>query len=120
MTDDSTRMTWGLMMAALGGGLGGVRMVTRAVGHVSGTRREAREALHRHVLAFEPKHPLNLQRRTVYEHGDDGYLVIAEGMTQTFEYEFTLARVVHDTRPDMPVVPPQPMAPPPPVAPPYQ
>jgi hypothetical protein len=113
VTDDSTRATWGLMLVCLGGGLGGVRMVTRPVGHVTGTRQEAREALHRHVLSFEPRHPANLMRRTVYEQGE-GYLVLAEGFTQTFEYEFRLARVVHDTRPDMPAVPP------PPVAPPYQ
>ena len=119
MTDDAARADWGLMMSCLGGGLGGVRMVTRPVGHVSGTRSEAADALYRHVLAFEPRHPLNLVRRTVYEDGD-GFLVIAEGMTQTFEYEFKLARVVHDTRPAAPVVPPQPFAPPPPVAPPYQ
>ncbi|WP_394428612.1 hypothetical protein [Streptomyces sp. SGAir0957] len=118
MTDDATRGTWGLMMTCLGGGLGGVRMVTRPAGHVSGTRAEAHDALRRHVLAFAPRHPANLQRRTVYEHGD-GYLVLAEGLTQTFEYEFHLARVVHDTRPDMPVVPPQPVAPPPPAAPPH-
>ncbi|MEV3856439.1 hypothetical protein AB0J38_19195 [Streptomyces sp. NPDC050095] len=117
MTDDTTRFTWGLMMSCLGGGLGGVRMTTRPVGHVTGTRAEAREALHRHVLGFEPRHPLNLERRTVYESGE-GYLVIAEGLTQTFEYEFKLARVVHDTRPAAPVVPPQPLAPPPPVGPP--
>ncbi|MFI6873755.1 hypothetical protein ACIBL6_09975 [Streptomyces sp. NPDC050400] len=114
MTDEGTRATWGLMMSHLQGGLGGVRWATRSVGHVIGTRQEAAQALHRHVLAFEPKHPLNVVRRTVYEDGD-GYLVIAEGLTQTFEYGFRLSRVVHDTRPD---APPQPAAPPPPFAPP--
>ncbi|WP_164300181.1 hypothetical protein [Streptomyces sp. SID14478] len=117
MTDDTARGTWGLMLSCLGGGVGGVRMTTRPVGHVTGTRREAGDALLRHVSSFEPRHPLNLVRRTVYEQGD-GYLVIAEGMTQTFEYAFRLARVVHDTRPDLPMAPPQPAAPPPPVAPP--
>ncbi|MET9494769.1 hypothetical protein [Streptomyces sp. NPDC006552] len=119
MRDDATRGTWGLMLTCLGGGLGGVRMVTRPVGHVTGTRQEARDALYRHVLSFELKHPANPQRRTVYEQ-DEGYLLIAVGLTQTFEYAFHLARVVHDSRPDLPLAPPQPTAPPPPVAPPYQ
>ncbi|WP_338702828.1 hypothetical protein V2W30_36195 [Streptomyces sp. Q6] len=113
MTQDESRATWGLMMSCLHGGVGGPHWGTRAAGHVSGTRREARDALHRHVLAFEPRKPLNLVRRTVYEEGE-GYLVIAEGMTQTFEYRFTLSRVVHDTaqQPAVPAVPPPPLAPP--------
>ncbi|MFI7011830.1 hypothetical protein [Streptomyces sp. NPDC050145] len=117
--EDQVRGTWGLMMTCLHGGAGGLRKQTRAEGHVTGTRAEAREALHRHVLAFDPARPAMPVRRVVYEEGE-GYLVIIEGQTMTYQYAFKLCRVVLDTNPDAapPAAPPQ-YAPPPPAAPPY-
>ncbi|QNS07821.1 hypothetical protein [Streptomyces xanthii] len=116
--EDQVRGTWGLMMSCQHANPTGLYKQTRAEGHVTGTRAEAREALHRHVLAFDPARPAMPVRRVIYEDGE-GYLVIIQGRTQTYQYEFKLCRVVLDSQPNAapPAAPPM-FSPPPPAAPP--
>jgi hypothetical protein len=95
------------LAASVGGGL---YLATRSQGHVNGTRAEAHDALYRHVLAFDPPRPAMPVRRTVYEDGE-GYLLIIEGRTQTYEYAFKLSRVMFDSAPAT-APPPAPAAPP--------
>ena len=54
-------------------------------------RERARAEALRYAWSFQPRHPMNEQRRSVYRVSPDEYLVIIEGATMTFSLRIIVA-----------------------------
>jgi hypothetical protein len=56
-----------------------------------GDRDDARREAAQFAWRFEPRHPMNEQRRSVYRVSADEYLTIVEGATMTFSFRTLVA-----------------------------
>ncbi|WP_137992902.1 hypothetical protein [Streptomyces vilmorinianum] len=88
---------WGLIVEQTVGFGNERRMWAPAViAHVTGTREEAMEVLRERARYFQPMHPAKDRRRVLYQDGD-GFLLILDGVWQTFHCRFTVAELLYDS-----------------------
>ncbi|WP_369392166.1 hypothetical protein AB5J72_34750 [Streptomyces sp. CG1] len=71
--------------------------------HVHGSRAEALAELERRARSYSPEHPRNPRRRRLFRDGD-GFLLVVDGVWQSFATRFTVAELLEDSAaPDEPV-----------------
>ncbi|MEU0134599.1 hypothetical protein ABZ172_11260 [Streptomyces sp. NPDC006296] len=88
---------WGMVVEQnLGYGRQGRMWSVGVLGHVEGTREEALAALRVRAERFEPVHPANPKRRTLYREAD-GFLLVLEGVWQPWHCRFSVAEQVYDS-----------------------
>lgn len=88
---------WGLVVEQnLGFGRQGRMWSVGVMDHVEGTREDALKALRVRAECFEPVHPANPKRRTLYREAD-GFLLVLEGVWQPFHCRFTVAEQLYDS-----------------------
>ncbi|MEV6114139.1 hypothetical protein AB0L59_16905 [Streptomyces sp. NPDC052109] len=66
------------------------------VAHVHGTRAEALAELERRARSYSPEHPRSPRRRRLLRDGD-GFLLVVDGMWQSFATRFTVAELLEDS-----------------------
>ncbi|WP_443065844.1 hypothetical protein [Streptomyces sp. NBC_00503] len=68
------------------------------IGHVEGTREDALAALRARAQTYEPAHPYNVKRRVLYQERD-GFLLVLDGVWQTYHCRLTVAEELSDSAP---------------------
>ncbi|MEK8142019.1 hypothetical protein NKH18_03370 [Streptomyces sp. M10(2022)] len=88
---------WGLMVEQnLGYGRQQRMWSAGVMDHVDGTREEALAALRQRAERFVPVHPANPKRRALYR-SDDGFLLVIDGVWQSFHLRFSVAELLYDS-----------------------
>ncbi|WP_190018692.1 hypothetical protein [Streptomyces lucensis] len=74
------------------------------VAYVRGTRAQALAELERRARSYSPEHPRSPRRRRLLR-ASDGFLLVVDGVWQSFVTRFTVAELLEDS--DAPAVPEQ-------------
>ncbi|MEU9477316.1 hypothetical protein [Streptomyces sp. NPDC048191] len=87
---------WGLVVETTMSAGDRKHIEANVVAHVHGTRDEAFAELERRARSFSPEHPRSPRRRRLLRHGD-GFLLVVDGVFQSFATRFTVAELLEDS-----------------------
>lgn len=88
--------TWGLIVETTTGTAERKHWVGEVLAQVEGTREEALAELEKRARQYRPAHPRKPQRTRLFRDGD-GFLLVSDGVWETFLTRFTLAELLDDS-----------------------
>ncbi|MFF9768449.1 hypothetical protein ACF1GT_17865 [Streptomyces sp. NPDC014636] len=95
--------TWGLVIETTVGAGDRKHLEAYVVAHVIGSRAEALAELERRARSHSPEHPRSPRRRRLLRNAD-GFLLVIDGVWQSFVTRFSVAELLEDSAAPEPVV----------------
>ncbi|MFI9243696.1 hypothetical protein ACIGXF_14085 [Streptomyces sp. NPDC053086] len=88
--------TWGLVIETTVGAGDRKHLEAYVVAHVIGSRAEALAELERRARSHSPEHPRSPRRRRLLRNAD-GFLLVIDGVWQSFVTRFSVAELLEDS-----------------------